>query len=375
MKILHICNDFLGSKVHKRLYERLSDFNINQTVFSPVRSSTLTEYKDTSEDINCLYEVVFSDVLKLWHTYVFELKQKFLTNEIMSKVNLENVTCMHATTLFSDGALAYTLSRKNQMPYIVTVRSTDVTSFFRFRPDLLPLGRSILLQAKSVVFVSNSVKQRLFSKKIFQEIQAEIEGKQITLPNGVDDFWLSHAVEKPKRKAINSTWRISYIGTFLKRKKIDKLILAIRSLRLKGINIELSIIGGGGNYSRKVKELIERNQNFIHYKGVIRDKEIVLKQFENTDIFAMPSVKETFGLVYVEALLQGIPVLYTEGEGIDGLYEDNVGEKVSKPCVKEIAAGIERIIMNYNRYDFDIGKLKQQHDWDRLAHLHMQLYC
>ncbi len=41
----------------------------------------------------------------------------------------------------------------------------------------------------------------------------------------------------------------------------------------------------------------------------------------------MPSRAETFGLVYVEALLNGLPILYTKNEGIDEMY-DNVGEAV-----------------------------------------------
>ena len=42
-------------------------------------------------------------------------------------------------------------------------------------------------------------------------------------------------------------------------------------------------------------------------------------------VFAMPSIFETFGLVYLEALSQNLPVVYTKGQGIDGMFDNTVG--------------------------------------------------
>lgn len=48
--------------------------------------------------------------------------------------------------------------------------------------------------------------------------------------------------------------------------------------------------------------------------------------FAESDIFVMVSHSETFGLVYIEALSQGLPILYTRGQGIDGTLKEKIGE-------------------------------------------------
>lgn len=60
-------------------------------------------------------------------------------------------------------------------------------------------------------------------------------------------------------------------------------------------------------------------------------------------VFAMPSIFETFGLVYLEALSQNLPVVYTKGQGIDGMFDNTVGIGVDPLSVEEIKNAIKMI--------------------------------
>ena len=63
----------------------------------------------------------------------------------------------------------------------------------------------------------------------------------------------------------------------------------------------------------------------------------------------MPSKTETFGLVYAEAMSQGLPVIYTRGQGFDGQFEEGeVGYSVDCKDKKEISMKIIDIINNYD---------------------------
>ena len=42
--------------------------------------------------------------------------------------------------------------------------------------------------------------------------------------------------------------------------------------------------------------------------------------YKSAHIFVMPSLTETFGIVFIEALSQGLPLIYTKGQGIDGYF-------------------------------------------------------
>ena len=62
----------------------------------------------------------------------------------------------------------------------------------------------------------------------------------------------------------------------------------------------------------------------------------------------MPSFTESFGLVYVEAMSQGLPVVYSEGQGFDNQFsEGQVGYHVSAYSAESVAAGIEKVIINF----------------------------
>ena len=56
----------------------------------------------------------------------------------------------------------------------------------------------------------------------------------------------------------------------------------------------------------------------------------------------MPSSNETFGLVFIEALSQSLPIIYTKGEGIDGYFKDDfIGKAVNSKDNQSIAYAIK----------------------------------
>ncbi|MBB1536945.1 MAG: glycosyltransferase, partial [Bacteroidia bacterium] len=91
-------------------------------------------------------------------------------------------------------------------------------------------------------------------------------------------------------------------------------------------------------------------------------------------IFALASLKETFGLVYVEALTQGLPILYSEGEGIDGLFDDHYGRACNPRSKASIAAALAQITQLYSRLSIDGDYLSAQFDWRKIAETYLSLY-
>ena len=66
-------------------------------------------------------------------------------------------------------------------------------------------------------------------------------------------------------------------------------------------------------------------------------------------LFAMPSIYETFGLVYIEALSQNLPIIYGKGQGVDQLFsekESPVGIGVNAKSIEEIEQAIYTILNN-----------------------------
>src|SRR5699024_9957633 len=133
--------------------------------------------------------------------------------------------------------------------------------------------------------------------------------------------------------------------------------------------------GGGGEGEVEIMKYVKQYSNIFNYHGKIYNKNELLKIMRSCSVFAMPSRNETFGLVYVEAMLQGLPILYTEGEGIDGYYKENIGERVSKDAdEKEIALALKKLIKNFDTYCIPKNKLCNNHDWSKIVNKYLKFY-
>lgn len=88
----------------------------------------------------------------------------------------------------------------------------------------------------------------------------------------------------------------------------------------------------------------------------------------------MSSHHETFGLAYLEALTQHLAIVYTKGQGVDGMLDRRVGESVKASSKADIEGAIEKIFLHRSNYlaaevvDFD------QFRWDAIASRYIELY-
>ena len=133
-------------------------------------------------------------------------------------------------------------------------------------------------------------------------------------------------------------------------------------------------MGGGGTEAQKVLANVERDPDLYKYYGKIYDKDELIKIFRSCDVFAMPSRHETFGLVYVEAMLQGLPVMYRKNEGIDGYYTENIGEAVTIGDVEDIKEKLKLLYENYDSYELNTPLIAKNHDWRLIARKYKEIY-
>ena len=89
----------------------------------------------------------------------------------------------------------------------------------------------------------------------------------------------------------------------------------------------------------------------------------------------MPSIHETFGMAYAEALSQGLPVIYTKGQGFDGFFtQGEVGYAVKSNDYNSIAKYVIEIYENYETYSKNCIKKAIKFDWNNIAELYINLY-
>ena len=372
MKVLHITNDYSGSTVYMNLVKELDNLGLPQIVYNPIKEESRVGKNKIELNVKGS-EIIYSHILnKTTDRIFYKQKIKKILKDIKSKVDFSKIKMIHAHTWYSDGGVAYLLSKKYNIPYIVTIRNSDLNVFQKYLIHERSFGRKILENAKNVILIAASYKQRVLSESSLQKIKVQLEIKLRIIPNGVDAYWINNTIvkkEKPKGK-----FNLLFIGKFTNGKNVVPLQLAVNEINKKKTIVYLHLIGGGGKAHQKVVEQVELNKNTMTYHGKIFDLSKLKEHFENADIFAMPSKHETFGLVYVEAMLQGLPILYTANEGIDGFYDEKIGEKVTSSGVEEIKQKILELIKNYDLYTIPTQKLVENHNWKNIALIYSDIY-
>lgn len=163
------------------------------------------------------------------------------------------------------------------------------------------------------------------------------------------------------------TYKILYVGKLIRRKKLDLLVKALSKIDIE--KWDLDVIGKGPMEKKYIKlvDKLNLNQN-VHFLGMC-SKQQVLKYMSNSDIFCMPSVKETFGLVYLEAMSQGCITIGTVNEGIDGIIINNKnGYLVEKDDENKLCELLKKIINSKDEEKNEISKnaIKTAKDFNEL---------
>ncbi len=237
-------------------------------------------------------------------------------------------------------------------------------------PHLWKLGKKILKNASKIIFLSPIIKDKFALCKPIRGIYDDLVSKCIIVPNGIEDYWIDNRREKI---SIKKPDQLLYIGRFDKNKNVERLIKATLRLREKIPNVRLNLVGGGDVCHDSVLVYCSKYPDCINYWGKIYDKDQLIKVVRGSHVFAMASHSETFGLVYLEALSQGLPIVYTAGQGVDGSVLKNVGESVDSRDIDDIYNKLERIFMNYDAYDSMYNEI-DRFSWDHIADIYVELF-
>jgi len=241
---------------------------------------------------------------------------------------------LHAHS-FWGGYVAMQLSQKHGVPYVYTEHFTGILQ------DNIPtwqldLYAKVYSRARKVISVSHEL-----SRKIKSKFGIDC----VVLPNFIDTqlFALKKMSNQKPRRFIG-------VGDLVARKRFDLSIKAINLLRRDGCDVELVIVGSGEK-EVELKQLAHRlgcEQNII-FKGRLTFTQVAA-ELQAADIFLLSSDVETFGIVLVEAMSCGLPVVATDCYGSRDIVTKETGILVSRNDANRLAEAMSLMITGYAEY-------------------------
>lgn len=206
------------------------------------------------------------------------------------------------------GKFAILAARQNKIPLIITEHD----------PFLLNWPKSIYKKwanqkVAKIIAVSHA------NQKMLEEIYPEMIGRLTTIHNGIEKFI---AIGESKKQQIRreifragpETKVILGIGTLHERKGFKYLIGAYAKIHKDFSNSRLVIAGEGPE--RESLENLIKNLNISDKVFLIGQSEDVPSLMQSANLMALPSLKEAFGLVILEAMQAGLPIIASQVGGI-----------------------------------------------------------
>lgn len=212
-----------------------------------------------------------------------------------------------------------------------------------------------------------------FQLKFFKDFK----GPTIVIPNGVD-LNTFHPKVAPIRKYIDGKLNILFLGRLEERKGLIYLLRAYASLRKKFENIRLLVVGEGPLRKEYEQYIVKyRIQDVVFEPKVSPEK--VPSYYATCDIFVSPAIfGESFGMVLIEAMACGKPVVAFANEGYKGVLTGKGADFLVKPRDwKGLAKKIEILIKSTaKRKEMGNWGLKQskKYAWPKIAEKVLAFY-
>ena len=221
------------------------------------------------------------------------------------------------------------IKKKYQIKYVLTEHSSEL-----YKTRISMLHKWIMINAynnvDSLICVSEALK-----KQMSQYTKREMYVLPNVLPR---NFYYS--VEQKKNEFV-----YLYIGHIIKEKGIKLLIQSYEKVQEKLSNTKLIIVGNGC-LKKELETIVNEKKLNVEFLGEIKHDNIP-SICQKSDCFVMPSEKETFGVVYIEAMACGLPVIATKCGGPEEFVNEQNGVLVAINSQEEL---INEMITMYNRY-------------------------
>lgn len=163
-------------------------------------------------------------------------------------------------------------------------------------------------------FLANSTHTFNYYKKVLPKSQKK-NTKLIQLGFNFNNFFIE------KRAIPNSKIKLINVGSYQPKKNQQFLIDVAVVLKNRGVDFEINLIGNGSEFENVKKKIEDKNlENYVFQRGLQSN---VREWYQRSDIYLHSANYEPFGLVLLEAMAAGLPIITLDGKGNRDIIEND----------------------------------------------------
>lgn len=360
LKVLSLTNEFeeesfggAGTAATGMLY-MLDKMGVQQTVIVPRSDCNKSKWDLRGEQIKVLRLPRNSN----YFGYLGMIKTDVVCHEFPELNQKWDLIHSHAINFTP---LAYTLSG-GVIPILYSVYSF-LRKELQDRPEpglqaQFKIQEELLMRCQQIHLISQS--ERNYLAERFPQYLFKTE----VLPLGIT--WPS------ERWRLGNEKEFLYVGRLLDYKGIEDLIKAMSLIRQSGRQIQLNIIGmGSGYYVAHLKKLVQLMKlgEWVKFHGWVPSSE-VRRWMERTGCLVVPSRQEAYGMVALEGMAIGTPLIVSRTGGLEELVSHGCALTFEAGNVKQLSGVLKTALDNPSllRSCADKGRERAlSFEWGQLA--------
>lgn len=286
------------------------------------------------------------------------------------------------------------LSREIRQSECNILFSADASTFCRFKP-MIVLNQNMLAYDEGVLELFGWGKDRFqqtlmyfVQRQAFRFATASIFLTQhaatqvqrrvgvlhntACIPHGVPNLFKDMAAQAKWPTTNESPIRCLYVSPVFEYKHQTEVVLAIKLLRDQGLNVELSLVGGGGRRALRILDNLLRevdpDRRFVTVAEFVPNEQVA-QLIAEADLFVFASSCETFGIALLEAMTVGKPIACSNRSSLPETLKD-AGEYFDPQDPRSIAHALRVLIDDPQRRQKLAGharELASHYSWERCA--------
>ena len=196
------------------------------------------------------------------------------------------------------------------------------------------------------------------------------------IPNGIDYQLFNNA--KPFDNLLDGKINLLFVGRLEKRKGLKYLLAAYSKLKWEWPNLRLLVVGPGKLDIDSIRIISERNLKDIIFVGSVSDNDKA-RYYKSSDIYSSPATgKESFGIVLLEAMASGLPIVASAIEGYSNVITNEHDGLLFEPKNEDsLIKSIEKLLNDIDlRQKLSKNALNtaQNFKWSIIANRVMEYY-